>query len=287
MDDLGFALWLADLADSITVARFRSRDLVVETKPDMTPVTEADRAVERAIREAVAAERPSEAVLGEEFGAAGGADGSARWIVDPIDGTKNFVRGVPVWATLIAFERDGSLEAAVASAPALGRRWWARRGEGAFADGSPARVSRIDRIEDAQLCYSNVTAWEEAGLAEPFLALGRRAWRTRGFGDFWQYALVAEGAAEIAMEPQLSIWDIAAMKLIVEEAGGRFTRLDGDPSLGPGSAVATNGLLHRQVLAALGRPESPAQAEGLPADAGGRRDKSSEGTVDTTIEPEP
>ena len=161
--------------------------------------------------------------------------------MDPIDGTKNFVRGVPVWATLIALERDGSLEAAVASAPALGRRWWARRGEGAFVDGSPARVSGIDRIEDAQLCYSNVTAWEEAGLGEPFLALGRRAWRTRGFGDFWQYALVAEGAAVIAMEPQLSIWDIAAMKLIVEEAGGRFTRLDGDPSLGPGSAVATNG----------------------------------------------
>jgi histidinol-phosphatase len=209
--------------------------------------------VERAIRDRVAASRPDQGVLGEEFGDTGDGADAARWIIDPIDGTKNFVRGVPIYATLIALERDGALEVGVASAPALGRRWWASRGDGAFADGSSIHVSRIDRVEDAHLCYSNHTAWENAGLLDRFLALGRRAWRTRGFGDFWQYALVAEGSAEIAMEPSLSLWDIAAMKLIVEEAGGRLTDLDGDTSLKPGSVVATNALLHDEVLAALRR----------------------------------
>lgn len=249
MDDLAFAMELADLADGMTLPRFRAADLVVDTKPDLTPVTEADRSVEAAIRERVDRYRPGESVMGEEFGARG--DGPVRWIVDPIDGTKNFVRGIPAFATLIGLERQGELVVGVASAPALGRRWWAARGRGSFADGRPIRVSNVGRLEDALLCHSNFTAWEEAGLLGPFLALGRRCWRTRGFGDFWQYVLVAEGAAEIALEPSLSLWDIAAVKLVVEEAGGRFTNLEGDPGLRAGSVVATNGLLHDEVLSIL------------------------------------
>jgi histidinol-phosphatase len=249
MDDLAFALELADMADSMSLPRFRDRDLVVESKPDLTPVTEVDRGVEQAIRDRIGRERPGEVVLGEEFGA---EEGSVRWIVDPIDGTKSFVRGIPAWGTLIALEREGELVLGVASAPALGRRWWAVRGEGAFADGKPIRVSGITRLEDAQLCYTSFKAWEEAGLLEPFLALGRRCWRTRGFGDFWQYALVAEGSAEIALEPSLAPWDIAAVKVIVQEAGGRFTDLGGDARFARGSGVATNGLLHDEVLAILG-----------------------------------
>jgi len=249
-EDLEFALELADLADSMTMPRFRAGDLVVESKPDLTPVTEVDRGVELAIRARVAADRPGETVFGEEFGPPASA-GEGRWIVDPIDGTKNFVRGIPAFATLIAFERDGELVASVASAPALGRRWWALRGGGAFADGSPIHVSKIDRVEGAQLCYSNFSAWEEAGLLEPFLALGRRAWRTRGFGDFWQYVLVAEGSADIALEPNLALWDIAAVKLIVQEAGGRFTDLSGKARPDGGSALSSNGILHEESLGVL------------------------------------
>jgi histidinol-phosphatase len=255
MDDLAFAMELADLADSMSLVRFRDRDLVVESKPDMTPVTEVDRGVERAIRDRIARERPGQVVLGEEYGA---EDGPVRWIIDPIDGTKSYVRGIPAWGTLIGLERDGELVVGVASAPALGRRWWAARGGGAFADGRPIAVSGIERLEDAQLCYTSFKAWEEAGLLEPFLALGRRCWRTRGFGDFWQYCLVAEGSAEIALEPGLALWDIAAVKVIVEEAGGAFTDLAGDPRFAAGSVVATNGLLHDEVLSSLtGGSERP------------------------------
>jgi histidinol-phosphatase len=248
--DLALALELADLADGLTLARFRAADLLVETKPDLTPVTEADRAVERALRQRIAAARPGHGVVGEELG--GDGDGDARWILDPIDGTKNYVRGIPVFATLIALERDGAVALGVASAPALGRRWWALRGEGAFADGRPIRVSRVARLADAQLSFSSLGGWDERGLGDRFLALARQCWRTRAFGDFWSHVLVAEGAADVAVEPEVALWDLAALQVIVEEAGGRFTDLAGAARPDGGSAVSTNGLLHPPVLAALG-----------------------------------
>ena len=249
MDDLALALQLADLADEITLRHFRSERLATWTKPDLTPVTEADRAVEQALRERLAEQRPDDGVLGEEFGAHGSGD--ARWIIDPIDGTKNYLRGVPVYATLIALERDGEQAVGVCSAPAMGRRWWAARGAGAFADGRRLRVSRVAELGDAFLCYGSLTGWEEHGSGERFLDLVRRCWRTRGFGDFWIHLLVAEGAADLAVEPEVSVWDLAAVKVIVEEAGGRFTDLAGVARADGGSAVCSNGLLHDQVLAAL------------------------------------
>jgi histidinol-phosphatase len=216
--DLAFALSLADDADALSVSRFRASDLRVETKPDLTPVSEADRAVEERLRERIAAERPGERVLGEELGADDGE--GPRWIVDPIDGTRNYTRGIPVWATLIAF--DDRL--AVVSAPALGRRWWATRGGGAFADGAPIRVSAIDRLEDATVLVA---------LDQPTAPHAFAAWHLRGLGDFWAHMLVAEGAADVAVDaPGLAIWDTAAVAVIVEEAGGRF---DG--------RVSSNGLL--------------------------------------------
>jgi histidinol-phosphatase len=248
MDDLALALHLADLADEITLRHFRSERLQTWTKPDLTPVTEADRAVEQVLREHLAGERPDDGVLGEEFGAQGG--GAARWIIDPIDGTKNYLRGVPVYATLIALERDGEQAVGVCSAPAMGRRWWAARGGGAFADGRRLRVSRVAELGDAFLCYGSLSGWER-GRGERFLDLLRRCWRTRGFGDFWIHLLVAEGAADLAVEPEVSLWDLAAVKVIVEEAGGRFTDLAGVARADGGSAVCSNGLLHDQVLAAL------------------------------------
>ncbi len=221
----------------------------METKPDFTPVSEADQAAERLIREGLNAARPSDAVLGEEFGTQG--TGSRRWIIDPIDGTKNYVRGVPVWATLLALEEDGVMRVGVCSAPALGHTWWAVRGEGAFADGSPIHVSQVRAIEDAQLCYSDFKWWEEFGLQDQFEALAKRSWRTRGFGDFWSHILVAEGAADIAAEPIVALWDLAPLLVIVEEAGGKFTDLAGNVTADGGNALSTNGLLHDEVLAAL------------------------------------
>jgi histidinol-phosphatase len=248
-DDLAFALALADLADAVTLRRFRADDLVVETKPDLTPVSEADREVERVLRERIAADRPGDALLGEEYGATG--DSPRRWIVDPIDGTKNYVRGVPVWATLIALQVDGAGTIGVASAPALGRRWWARRGEGAFADGSPITVSRVGDLGDAHFGYSSLTGWEERGSLDGFLDLTRKCWRTRGLGDFWSHLLVAEGAMDVAAEPEVSLWDLAAVQVIVEEAGGRFTDLSGRATADGGSAVSSNGLLHDVALSLL------------------------------------
>ena len=248
-DDLALALALADLADAVTLRRFRATDLVVETKPDLTPVSEADREVERVLRDAVARERPGDAVVGEEYGSTG--TGPRRWVVDPVDGTKNYVRGGPVWATLVALQEDGVTTVGVVSAPALGRRWWAARGQGAFADGSPIRVSRVAELGDAQLAYSSLTGWEQQGRLPGFLELGRRCWRTRGFGDFWSHMLVAEGAAEIAAEPEVSLWDLAALQVVVEEAGGRFTDLAGRPTPDGGSAVSSNGLLHDVALELL------------------------------------
>lgn len=243
--DLTLALALADAADAITLERFRATDLVVETKPDMTPVSEADRAAEVALREMLAVERPDHGIVGEEFGAqAGGA--SARWILDPIDGTKNYVRGVPVFATLIGLERDGEVELGVVSAPALGRRWWAARGNGAFADGQPIRVSSVRDLGDAHVSHG--CDW---AMTPGVSALAARCWRTRGFADFWQHVLVAEGALDIAIDPEVSVWDVAAVQVVVEEAGGRLTTLGGDRRPDGGSAVSTNGLVHDATLAVL------------------------------------
>jgi histidinol-phosphatase len=247
--DLAFALELADLADAITLERFLADDLLVETKPDLTPVTEADRAVERALRKRIGEERPGDGVVGEELG--GDEERGSRWILDPIDGTKNYLRGVPVFATLIALERDGAGVLGVVSAPALQRRWWAARGEGAFVNGRRIRVSRVAELSDAALSHSSIGAWEQRGLGDQFLALARACWRTRGFGDFWSHMLVAEGAADLAVEPDVQLWDLAALQVIVEEAGGRFTDLGGTPTPAGGSAVSTNGLLHDRVLAIL------------------------------------
>jgi histidinol-phosphatase len=258
-EDLELALELADVADSITLARFRAADLVVETKPDLTPVSEADTAVERAVRDRLAAVRPGDSILGEEYGISEGSGGARRWIIDPIDGTKNYVRGIPVWATLLALQDGDEVSVGVASAPALGRRWWAARGVGAFAaDGLSEeprrlRVSAVRALEDAQLCISGFDGWEERGGLEGLLALSRRCWRTRGFGDFWNYMLVAEGVAEIGCEAVVSLWDLAAPQVIVEEAGGRFTDLGGVPTPDGDDALATNGLLHEEALAIVGR----------------------------------
>jgi histidinol-phosphatase len=238
--DLALALALADAADAISIARFRAHDLVVETKPDLTPVTEADRAVEEALRERLAQERPDDGILGEEHGELG-ADGTRRWIVDPIDGTRNYSRGVPVWATLIALEQDGQVRLGVVSAPALGHRWWAERGAGAFADGEPIHVSAVGRVEDAVLCFA---------LEQELPPLAHRCWHPRAYGDFWAHMLVAEGAVDGAIDAVgVSVWDLAAVQPIVEEAGGQFSDRDGVPRIDGGSAVSSNGLLHDALLA--------------------------------------
>jgi histidinol-phosphatase len=257
--DLALALELADVADSITLARFRAADLVVETKPDLTPVTEADTAVERTLRDRLSEVRPGDAIVGEEYGATEIPESGRRWIVDPIDGTKNYVRGIPVWATMLALEEHGQVTVGVVSAPALGRRWWAARGAGAFLDNGLSedprrlRVSGVRALDDAQLCISGFHAWEEAGALHRLLALSRSCWRTRGFGDFWIYMLVAEGVAEIGCEPAVSLWDLAAPQVIVEEAGGTFTDLGGVRTADGGDVLATNGLLHERTLALVRR----------------------------------
>ena len=242
----------------MTLDRFRASDLAVDTKPDLTPVSEADRAVEAALRARLAAERPSQGVLGEEQGetaGAGPAAGEWRWILDPIDGTKNYVRGIPVWATLIALQHRGETTVGVVSAPALGRRWWAARGDGAFAGGNPVRVSAVAAAADAVLSYDDVVSFDRLGLTDAFLALGRRVWRVRGYSDFWAHMLVAEGAVDAAVyaEPGVRLWDLAPLKVIVEEAGGRFTDLAGTPTDEGPNALSSNGLLHDEVLAAFRR----------------------------------
>jgi histidinol-phosphatase len=258
-DDLSLALELADVADAITLSRFRAADLVVETKPDLTPVSEADRAVERALRERLAQARPEDSVLGEEYGDSSAPAGARRWIVDPIDGTKNYVRGAPVWGTLIGLEQDGEIVAGVVSAPALARRWWATRGGGAFAqdglDDEPRRlrVSAIAELDAAQLCLYEVEAWEKLGRLDSVIELATRCWRSGGFGDFWGYMLVAEGVAEISLDPSVSVWDLAALKVIVEEAGGRFTDLGGVATIEGGDSLATNGRVHEAALSFVGR----------------------------------
>ena len=253
-DDLRFAHVLADAADDITTRRFRALDLKVETKPDLTPVTDADRAVEEQVRNVLRRSRPRDAVHGEEFGKTG--IGPRCWVVDPIDGTKNYVRGVPVWATLIALMMGDEPVAGVASAPALGRRWWAARGGGAWTGrgltkATRCQVSGVTRLGDASFSYSSISGWAERGSLDGFLDLSRSVWRSRAYGDFWSYVLVAEGAVDAAAEPEVSLWDLAALQVIVEEAGGRFTDLAGVARPDGGSAVATNGHLHDEVLELL------------------------------------
>ena len=239
--DLELGLQLADIADPIALRRFRAHDLVVETKADLTPVTEADRAVEEAILERLARERPDDGVLGEEFGVRGG--GPRRWIIDPIDGTRNYSRGIPVWATLIALEEDGEIRLGVISAPALGRRWWADRGQGAFAAGTAIHVSAVDRIENAVLSLSFEAA--PRGLVE-------RCWHVRALGDFWPHMLVAEGVVDGAVDdPGVSLWDMAAVQVIVEEAGGRFSDLTGAARPDGRGGVTSNGVLHEELLSAF------------------------------------
>ncbi|MFC0005882.1 histidinol-phosphatase [Micromonospora siamensis] len=263
-DDLALAHLLADRADAVSAARFRALDLRVEAKPDLTPVSDADTAVEREIRALLAERRPDDGLLGEEYGEQPAGPNGRRWIVDPIDGTKNFVRGVPVWATLVALLEDDRPVLGLVSAPALGRRWWAARGAGAYAGpdaghGEPIRVSAVADLADASFCYSSLTGWEAAGRLDAMLGIMRDAWRSRAYGDFYGYMLLAEGALDVMVEPELSLWDVAALVPIVTEAGGTVTDLAGRPApAGDGaaehSAIATNGHLHADILSRLGRP---------------------------------
>jgi histidinol-phosphatase len=252
---LALAHEAADEADAIARSTFR-RDLQISTKPDRTLVTQADTAIERAIRAQIAAAYPDHGLVGEEYGIEAG-DAPVRWYIDPIDGTHNFVRGVPLFGTLLAVEQDGELQAAVLSAPALRERWWSRRGGGAWARGADdeaprrIRVSTVAEIGDAQVLYGSGQEIDASGRAPGFRALLDAAWRERGFGDFWGYALLAEGAAEAMVEVGLSSWDAAAPTVLIEEAGGRVSDMQGRRAIDTGSFVATNGLLHEEVLARL------------------------------------
>lgn len=252
-DDLTLALELADQADTLTMDRFGALDLRVETKPDLTPVTDADRGAEEALRASLAAARPGDTVFGEEFGGTTTLTGR-QWVIDPIDGTKNFVRGVPVWCTLIALLDDGIPTVGVVSAPALARRWWAGLGQGAFGSfaGTTRKlsVSGVSDLASASLSYSDLTTgWEDR--RDRFVELTDAVWRVRAYGDFWSYCMVAEGAVDIACEPEVKLWDIAPLDILIREAGGTFTSIDGAPGPHGGSALATNGPLHDAVLARL------------------------------------
>jgi histidinol-phosphatase len=279
-DDLRLAHVLADDADSLTTSRFKAQDLHVLTKPDLTPVTDADKSVEEGIRRTLSRARPRDAVLGEEHGSTGFSQ--RRWVVDPIDGTKNFVRGVPVWATLIALMVDDEVVVGCVSAPQLNRRWWASKDGGAWTgrsllNAAPCRVSDVSRIEDASLSYSSLSGWADHDRLEDFLALSRRCWRTRAYGDFWSYMLLAEGGVDLAAEPELALYDMAALDIIVREAGGEFTSLDGTPGPLGSSALASNGRLHEAALDHLGAvaddgdPDAPPRRHGSVHDLSARR----------------
>jgi len=272
--DLGFAHVLADAADDITMRRFRALDLRVESKPDLTPVTDADLAVEESLRNVLSRSRPRDAMLGEEFGHSGSSQ--RCWVIDPIDGTMNFVRGVPVWATLIGLMDEAEVIVGVVTAPALGRRWWAARGGGAWTGrsltkASPCRVSKVSSLSDASLSYSSIGSWEDAGRLAEFLGLARKVWRTRAYGDFWSHVLVAEGAVDVSAEPAVNLWDLAAVQIVVTEAGGAFTDLAGLPRPDGGSAVCTNGLLHAEVLSLLATGPLSGGARGAKRAAGPTR----------------
>ena len=278
-DDLRLAHLLADDADSISSDRFKALDLHVMTKPDLTPVSDADRAVEESIRRTLSKARSRDAITGEETGTTGTS--SRRWIIDPIDGTKNYVRGVPVWATLISLAVEDEVVMSVVSAPQLGKRWWASQGQGAWSGkslmkASQLHVSDVRRLDDASFAYSSLSGWDERGSLEGMLALMRRVWRTRGFGDFWSYMLLAEGAVDIAAEPDLALYDMAALVPIVTEAGGTFTSLDGTPGPWGTNALATNSHLHEAALSFLGSstatddPDEPTTGHGTVTPLHGR-----------------
>jgi histidinol-phosphatase len=252
--DLDLALELADIADAISLKRFRALDLNIQTKPDRSPVTDADRSVELAIKELLSIKAPSDALIGEEFGNTGNSQ--RTWIIDPIDGTANYLRGVPVWATLIALAVDGKPVVGVVSAPAMGRRWWAAPGIGALTrdiDGAERsiKVSEVDEIENASLSYNNLQLWDQAGMLSELTELSRKVWRTRAYGDFWSYMLLAEGAVDIVAEHDLKIYDIAALVPIVEQSGGRFTAVNGPLTADTSSVLASNNKLHSAVSSEL------------------------------------
>lgn len=255
-DDLHLAHTIADQVDPLTQAHFDNQDFEIETKPDLTPVTVADREAERLIRDYLSRARTRDSVLGEEFGTTGHSP--RQWIIDPIDGTKNFVRGVPVWASLISLAEDGEVVVGLVSAPALGKRWWAVKGGGAWSGRSLAlarqlHVSSVADLEDASLSYSSLSGWVDRRRLRGMLSLMQGCWRTRAYGDFWSYMLLASGAVDVAAEPELEVYDMAALVPIVSEAGGRFTSLAGEPGPWGGDAVATNGPLHDAVLALLAK----------------------------------
>ena len=250
--DLDLAIRLADIADEISLKRYQALDLVVETKPDLSPVTDADKAVESAIRNEISKVRTDDLVVGEEFGSPDSLAGKYYWVIDPIDGTKNYLRGVPTWATLIGLiDPTGEVVVGVVSAPALARRWWAAKDLGAktqFKSGvgvgeiSELKVSKVSKLNDASISYSDLVGW--GSRKDKFVALQEKVWRTRGHGDFWSHMLVAEGAVDVAVEPSLSLWDMAALDVIVREAGGKFTNLEGKDGPHGASAISSNGLLH-------------------------------------------
>ncbi|UQN30192.1 inositol monophosphatase family protein [Brachybacterium kimchii] len=253
-DDLRLAHVLADAVDQLTMSRFKAQDLTVETKPDLTEVTDADTAAEELVRAQLARSRSRDQVIGEEFGSTGHSP--RQWIIDPIDGTSNFVRGVPVWATLIGLVEDGETVVGLVSAPGLSRRWWAGSGTGAWTGtrlnaATKMQVSDVRTIEDASLSYSSLHGWADLDRLPQMLNFMQRFWRTRAYGDFWSYMLLAEGAVDVATEPELKLHDMAALVPIVTEAGGRFTSLDGEDGPFGGNAVATNGHLHEETLEAL------------------------------------
>lgn len=250
--DLQLALRAAELADRITASYFRRPALAVETKADLSPVTEGDRAAEAAVRDLIARERPADAVLGEEMGSTGA--GSRRWVVDPIDGTANYARGIPVWATLLALEVDGEMTVGVVSAPALGRRWWAERGGGAFAGapGEAGQAIHVSAVADLAQATMSSACLGHYPDPTPVVELAQRTGRDRAFGDFWSHMLVAEGCCEIGLDPIVSVWDVAALQVIVEEAGGKFTGFSGRRRLDEGNALSTNGLLHGEVVEMFG-----------------------------------
>lgn len=264
LDDLTLAHHLADAADEVSMRRFGATDLVVTSKPDMTPVSDADKRVEEVVREAISRRNPDDSIIGEEFGVTG--DSLREWIIDPIDGTKNFVRGVPVWATLIGLRIKGAnpdagdMVIGMVSAPALGRRWWSGKGGGAWlgapsdhgAAGKRIKVSGVPTLDDASLSYSNLMGWQESGRLPAFMNLVETVWRTRGYGDFWSHCMVAEGVIDISTEPSVALWDLAAVAAVVTEAGGKFTGLNGVAGPDQRSAVASNGLLHDAVLKIIG-----------------------------------
>lgn len=261
-DDLALAREAVAQAESVSLARFQAQDLVVTTKPDRTPVTDADHAVEAIIRSTLRAARPDDDIFGEEMGSDSAGTGSQpgrQWIIDPIDGTAGFLRGLPIWGTLVALALDGVPVVGAISAPALGTQWFGAQGLGAWttrtgqSEEVPLQVSAVAALSDATVSYNSLAQWVADGRQSAVLELGAKAWRSRALGDFWSYMLVAEGSLDMAGEPDLQPYDMAAIVPIVEGAGGRFTSLDGEPSIWATTALATNGLLHDEVLSIVAR----------------------------------